>query len=120
LLIKIHPVSITLIRFCDGYFFNREETMADDNFASAEAKWLPVIGKALANLCLAKAIDQEPEKYDGLLKRVKFLEGLGLNRADAAQAAGSSAESVGVLTRRAKGRKSSNGKAKEKSRSKRR
>lgn len=47
--------------------------MADED---PQATWLPVIGKALANLCLAKAIEQEPNKYDALLKRVSFLEGL--------------------------------------------
>lgn len=85
--------------------------MADED---PQATWLPVIGKALANLCLAKAIEQEPNKYDALLKRVRFLEGLGLSRIHAAEAAGSSAGSVGVLSWRAKGKKAKNGKAKKK------
>lgn len=91
--------------------------MAENDGASAEAIWLPVIGKALAYLCLARAVELEPAKYDTLLKRVKFLEGLGLSRPHAAEAAGSSANSVGVMTSRAKqGKKAKNGKAKKKAR----
>jgi hypothetical protein len=73
--------------------------MAEDH--SAEATWLPVIGKALAYLCLSTAQERSPEKYKHLLKRVKFLQGLGLTRGDAAGAAGSSAKSVAELHSRA-------------------
>jgi hypothetical protein len=45
-----------------------------------QAIWLPVIGKALAYLCLSQAIEKEPRKYKGVLNKVKFLQGLGLTR----------------------------------------
>jgi hypothetical protein len=54
--------------------------------------WLPVIGKALAYLCLSHAMEREQGKYDDVLAKVKFLQGLGLSRDDAAEAAGSSAQ----------------------------
>jgi hypothetical protein len=60
------------------------------------ATWLPVIGRSLAYLCLDAARRREPEKYREVLDKVKFLEGHGLPGADAAEAAGSSAESVRV------------------------
>jgi hypothetical protein len=89
--------------------------MAEDD--SAEGAWLPVIGKALAYLCLQEAQKKEPEKFDTVLKRVKFLQGLGLNQSDAAYAAGSSAASVQVLHSQAKSKKGGkNGNAKKKSR----
>jgi len=65
--------------------------------------WLPVIGKALAYLCLEKYSERNPEKADSVLKKVKFLEGLGMPAKDAAGAAGSTAESVRVM--KAKGGK---------------
>jgi len=40
-------------------------------------RWLAVIGKALAYLCLAKEVEQKPEKYERNLRaKVKFLQGL--------------------------------------------
>jgi hypothetical protein len=86
--------------------------MADED--SAQATWLPVIGKALAYLCLQEAQRKEPEEFDSVLKRVKFLQGLGLSRNDAANAAGSSAASVQVLQSLAKGKKVKHGSAKKK------
>jgi hypothetical protein len=68
--------------------------MADKD--SEYATWLPVIGRALARVALERATDREPDKYREVLDKVKFLEGLGLPRADAAEAAGSTAESVRV------------------------
>jgi hypothetical protein len=65
----------------------------------AHAIWLPVIGKALAYLCMQEAEKKEPERFDSVLKRVRFLESLGLSRDDAAEAAGSSAKSVQELRR---------------------
>jgi hypothetical protein len=59
--------------------------------------WLPVIGNALAFLCLDKYAEKNPDKTDSVLKKVKFLEGLGVPTKDAAGAAGSTAESVRVL-----------------------
>jgi hypothetical protein len=58
--------------------------------------WLPVIGRSLAYLCVDVARTREPDKYKEVLDKVSFLEGLGLSQADAAEAAGSTAESVRV------------------------
>ena len=86
--------------------------MADHD--DAQALWLPVIGKALAYLCLQDAVKRDPDKFDSVLKRVEFLENLGLRQDDAAEAAGSSAGSVRELRRLKKsGGKVSNGKKKK-------
>lgn len=66
--------------------------------------WLPVIGRTLAFLCLCQVEQRTPARVDSVVKKVEFLEGLGLPRADAAQAVGSSAESVRVMIAR-EGRK---------------
>lgn len=68
--------------------------MADD--ASDYATWLPVIGRSLAYLCLQEARKHEPTKFKEVLARVDFLEALGLPPKDAAETAGSTAESVRV------------------------
>ena len=60
--------------------------------------WLPVIGNALAFLCLDKYAEKNPDKADSVLKKVKFLKGLGVPDKDAAGAAGSTPESVRVMT----------------------
>jgi hypothetical protein len=60
------------------------------------ATWLPVIGRSLAYLCLDIARQREPDRFKEVLDKVEFLEGLGLPQADAAEAAGSTAESVRV------------------------
>lgn len=59
--------------------------------------WFPVIGRSLAYLCLAVAIRHGPEKYKDTLAKVDFLEALGLSHKDAAEAVGSTAESVRVM-----------------------
>jgi hypothetical protein len=82
-----------------------------DDAASAEATWLPVIGRTLAFLCM-QAVDEQ-KKFASVLERVDFLEGLGLPPADAARAAGSSKASVDELRRLARNRKAGNGKAKK-------
>ena len=85
------------------------------NEESAEVIWLPVIGKALAYLCM-KAAEKE-EGFDGVLDRVEFLEGLGLPPVDAAVAAGSSKASVDELRRLQRNKKAAKyGKAKKKTR----
>jgi hypothetical protein len=84
--------------------------MADEELTEY-ATWLPVIGKSLAYLCLSKAIEREPKKYDEVLDKVKFLEGLGVPAKDAAAASGSSAESVRVM--KFKKSKAKNGTAKK-------
>jgi hypothetical protein len=72
---------------------------------NGQSDWLAVIGRSLAFLCLSKAMESEPGKYDTVLKKVAFLEGLGLPRDAAAQAAGSSAASVAELHRQKKAKK---------------
>jgi hypothetical protein len=67
-----------------------------DNKSVQEA-WLPVIGNALAFLCLDKYSTRYPDKTNSVLKKVRFLEGLGLPEKDAAGAAGSTPESVRKL-----------------------
>jgi hypothetical protein len=59
--------------------------------------WLPVIGNALAYLCLDRHERKYPDKMDSVLKKVKFLRGLGIPEKEAAGAAGSTAESVRVM-----------------------
>jgi hypothetical protein len=73
------------------------------------ATWLPVIGRSLAFLCLQGARKNEPTRYKEVLEKVDFLEGLGLPAKDAAEAAGSTAESVRVAKfnrKKAKAKKS--------------
>lgn len=85
-------------------------TAGDDGFD----RWLPVIGKSLAFLCLREAMRSDPNKFDSVLAKVRFLEGLGLDRNDAAEAAGSSAESVRELHRRSRKRGANRGSARKK------
>lgn len=91
--------------------------MAEDMPADATA-WLSVIGKSLAYLCLEKARERDAKKFEDVLTKVDFLQGLGLPEKDAAEAAGTSAKSVRDL-RSYHGRKKAeakNGKAKKKAR----
>ena len=83
-----------------------------DNEPAETAAWLPVIGRALAYLCLNKAMEREPKKYEDVLAKVDFLRGIGLSEGDASKAAGSSIESVRVL--RHLRRKAKNGASKKK------
>lgn len=85
--------------------------------ADQQAKWLEIIGKALTYLCLQQASTKEPEKFYSVLKRVQFLESLGMTQNDAAAVVGSSAKSVGELRRRTKG--SANASVKKKTRRRR-
>jgi hypothetical protein len=57
---------------------------------------------------------KSPENSISVLKRVKFLEGLGLSRTDAAETAGSSAASVREMQSRK--RRAKHGRAKTKTR----
>ena len=79
--------------------------MADTK--SVHDVWLPVIGNALAYLCLEKFSEKNPAKADSVLKKVKFLEGLGVPEKDAAGAVGSTADSVRVLKASKGGRRAS-------------
>lgn len=72
---------------------------------SVQEIWLPVIGNALAYLCLEKYSEKSPDKTDSVLKKVKFLTGLGVPEREAAGAVGSTAESVRVMTAQRKGKK---------------
>jgi hypothetical protein len=77
--------------------------------------WLSVIGKSLAYLCLEKARERDAKKFEDTLTKVDFLQDLGLSEKDAAEAAGTSIQSVRVL-RRHHGRKkerAKNGKSKK-------
>jgi hypothetical protein len=85
-----------------------------DNAPDAPAEWLTVIGKTLAYLCLQEAARKDPQEFDTVLKQVEFLEGLGLSRKDAAEVAGSSAESVRVMQNQRKSTKMRNGTPKKK------
>lgn len=74
--------------------------------------WLPVIGKALAYLCVQHVSQNDPERVGSLLDRVKFLEGIGVPKGDAALILGSTAKSVSTLESRKRG--ASNGRKKTK------
>jgi len=69
--------------------------MADNK--DADEIWLPVIGRALAFLCLKQAQQIRPEDFLSVLDKVKFLTDLGLPDADAAYGAGSNPKSVRVM-----------------------
>jgi hypothetical protein len=83
---------------------------------TGQTKWLEVIGKALTYLCLQQAEAKSPGDFDTVLKKVEFLEGLGMDQADAAVVAGSSPASVNELRRLE--RNSKNGKSKGKAKNK--
>ncbi len=72
---------------------------------SVQEIWLPVIGNALAFLCLDRYAEKNPDKTDSVLKKVRFLEGLGVPTKDAAGAAGSTPESVRKLKEASRARK---------------
>jgi hypothetical protein len=67
-----------------------------------DAPWLEVIGKALAYLCVQHVAQNDPERVGNLLAKVKFLEGIGVPKADAALILGSTANSVSVMESRKK------------------
>jgi hypothetical protein len=69
---------------------------------SNEALWLSVIGKALAYLCVQHVSQNDPERVGSLLDKVKFLEGIGVPKGDAALILGSSSASVATLQSRKK------------------
>ena len=70
--------------------------MAEQN--TVEQIWLPVIGRALAYLCLHNVgIDKKT-----IADKATFLEGLGLDRKDIADMLGTSHASVSELLRVAK------------------
>ncbi|WP_213741068.1 hypothetical protein [Bradyrhizobium sp. dw_411] len=68
----------------------------------AEGPWLEVIGKALAYLCVQHVAQDDPDRVGNLLAKVKFLEGIGVPKTDAALILGSTANSVSVMESRKK------------------
>ncbi len=72
--------------------------MAD--LANSE-RWLPVIGKALAQLCLEARKGSEMT----IAEKAQFLEGLGLDRKDVAEMLGTTYASISELLRQAKKKK---------------
>jgi hypothetical protein len=72
----------------------------------ADEIWLPVIGRALAYLCLKQAEQKKPEDFSNVLDKVKFLTELGLPEADAAYGAGSNPRSVQVMRSQKKAQRS--------------
>jgi hypothetical protein len=76
------------------------EAMANSN--GAEEVWLPVIGRALAYVCLKQAEKEMPDDFANVLDKFNFLTALGLPEADAAYGAGSNLKSVQVLRSRKK------------------
>jgi hypothetical protein len=64
--------------------------------------WLSVIGKALAYLCVNHVAQGDPDRVGNLLDKVKFLEGIGVPKGDAALILGSTAGSVATLESRKK------------------
>lgn len=64
--------------------------------------WLSVIGKALAYLCVNHVAENDPERVGSLLDKVKFLEGIGVPKGDAALILGSTSKSVATLESRKK------------------
>jgi hypothetical protein len=75
--------------------------------------WLSVIGKALAYLCVQHVSQNDPERVGSLLDKVKFLEGIGVPKGEAALILGSTAASVATLESRKK-KGASNGRKKAK------
>ena len=74
-----------------------------------DSEWMPVIGKALAYLCLTGAeMRDEP-----MLTQARFLEGLGLPRRDVAQMLGTTVDSLGAQERNQKKRRKNRGGAKK-------
>jgi hypothetical protein len=83
---------------------------------ATESKWLSVIGRALAYLCMKS----EAGEGRSLQQKAQFLENLGLSRADTASMLSSTTASITELHRRARqkgGRR--RGSPKKKSRSRR-
>jgi hypothetical protein len=82
--------------------------------SSAEQSWLPVIGRALAYICLHNAGIENKTIAD----KAAFLEGLGLDRNDVAKMLGTSHASISELLRVAKNKSKKGGPKKNVSRKK--
>ena len=76
--------------------------------------WLQVIGKSLAYLCVQHVAQNEPRRVPDLVAKVKFLEGLGIPTAAAAELLGTTANSVKTnLRQREKAKGTKGGKNKK-------
>jgi len=64
--------------------------------------WLSVIGRALAYLCVNHVAQNDPDRVGSLLDKVKFLEGIGVPKADAALILGTTSASIATLQSRKK------------------
>lgn len=85
-----------------------------DDFSAQQGRWLAVIGRCLAYLCLQNS-QVKSEKY--LTTKAAFLEGLGLTRDEAAKLLGTTAESLRVLSyKESRQRKQGNVKTSQKAR----
>jgi len=73
-----------------------------NNQDSVEQVWLPVIGRALAHLCMKSANLQDQRIVD----QAKFLEALGLERKDAAAMLNTTTASISEMLRQDKQKKS--------------
>lgn len=84
--------------------------------STSEENWLPVIGRAVAYMCLKASTGSDEWSIQ---RRARFLESLGINRGDVAEMLGTTAASITELHRRArksKSRRPSRGKSKKKKR----
>ncbi len=71
----------------------------------SESDWLEVVGKALAYLCVQQVALNDPARVPDVVAKVRFLEGIGLATADAAQLLGTTANSVKTNLRQREKRK---------------
>lgn len=75
-----------------------------------DSRWLEIIGKSLAFLCVQQVALNDPKRVPDVVAKVKFLEGIGLTTADAAELLGTTANSVKTnLRQRASKKKASRG-----------
>lgn len=72
---------------------------------TSDAQWLAVIGRSLAFLCLSSADLRDKD----LVSQALFLEKLGLRRAESASLLGTTTDSLGVMERRLRKKKSKGG-----------
>jgi len=70
-----------------------------------DARWLEIIGKALAYLCVQQVAQNDPKRVPDVVAKVKFLEGIGMPTADAAELLGTTANSIKTNLRQREKRK---------------
>lgn len=80
-----------------------------------ESRWLEVVGKALAFLCVQQAAQNDPKRVSDLPAKVKFLEDIGMSTNDAAKLMGTTANSVKTNIRQRARQKGKHGKEKKSS-----